>query len=386
MIEARSEPSPRPKIAFIKRKRFSHINAGLRAQLVRCFPQYDLEEIDVFYDFILRRPDVVLRNVFEILRLYGKDILRGRRKLLLCFYRTPYIFRAIRGWLRSRLGPRRDEFVFSFSTQSLYDASIPGLPHFLYTDHTHLANLYYPHFRESSLFAKEWISLEREIYQSATCVFVPGEHVLRSLQEQYGCEEGRTRCVHAGINFLESTPPPLHNDDFGNQTISFVGVDWPRKGGPELIEAFECVRQRLPGARLTIIGCSPAVSGPGIHIAGRIPIKEVARFLSESSVFCLPSRIEPFGIAVLEAFACGLPAVVTRIGALAGLVHDGQTGRVVEPGNSSALAEALIELLSDPGKCRRYGEAGRKYAVENGTWDAVGDKLRESITAAVGAQ
>jgi len=369
----------RLKIAFIKRKRFSHINAALHAQLERCFPEFDLEEIDVFRDFILRRPDVVLRNLLEILRIYGRDILHRRRKLLLCFYRTPYIFQAIREWLRSRLGPRRGEFAFSFSSQSLYDASIPGLPHFLYTDHTHLANLYYPHFAKSSLFAPDWITLEREIYQNAARVFVPGEHVLQSLREQYGCESERTWCVHAGINFFDETPPPLSNDDFANQTIVFVGVDWPRKGGPELIEAFERVRQRLPNARLTIIGCTPSVRSPGIHIAARIPIKEVARHLSESSVFCLPSRIEPFGIAVLEAFACGLPAVVTRVGALGGLVRDRETGRVVEPGNPAALADALVELLSDPEKCQRYGEAGRRYAQENGTWHAVGDKLRTAI-------
>jgi len=369
----------RLKIAFIKRKRFSHINAALRAQWERCFPEFDLEEIDVFRDFILRRPDIVLRNLFEILRIYGRDILHRRRTLLLCFYRTPYIFRAIRGWLRSRLGARQGEFAFSFSTQSLYDASIPGLPHFLYTDHTHLANLYYPHFAESSLFAQEWIALEREIYRNASRVFVPGEHVLQSLREQYGCEPEQTQCVHAGINFLEKAPPPLNNDDFANQTIAFVGIDWPRKGGPELMEAFERVRQRLPKARLTIIGCTPSVQGPGIRIAGRIPIKEVARHLTESSVFCLPSRIEPFGIAVLEAFACGLPAVVTRVGALGGLVRDRETGRVVEPGDPAALADALVELLSDPEKCQRYGEAGRRYAQENGTWDAVGDKLRAAI-------
>ncbi len=377
-----TEPA-RLKIAFIKRKRFSHINAALRAQLERCFPALELEEIDIFRDFIRRRPDVVLRNLLAVLRLYGKDIARGRRTLSLCFYRTPYIFQAIRRWLRSRLGPRRNEFAFSFATQSLYDASIPGLPHFLYTDHTHLANLSYPHFTEQSLFAAEWIALEREIYSNAACVFVPGEHVLESLRTQYLCAPGRAQCVHAGINFSEKKPPALHNNGFANQTVAFVGVDWPRKGGPELIESFHQVRQRLPASRLIIIGCSPSVRGPGIQVAGRVPIKEVSRLLAGASVFCLPSRIEPFGIAVLEAFACGLPAVVTRIGALASLVHDGETGRVVEPANPTALAEALVELLSDPDKCRRYGEAGRRFAEENGTWDAVGDKLRATITEQV---
>ena len=350
----------------------------MRAQLERCFPEFEVEEIDVYWDFILRRPDVVARNVFEVLRMYGKDILRRRRELGLCFYRTPYIFHAIRQWLRSRLEPRRKEFAFSFGTQSLYDASIPGLPHFLYTDHTHLANLYYPHFRKESLFAEEWIALEREIYQNAAGTFVPGEHVLRSLREQYGCAPERTQCVHAGINFPAQTPA-LQNEGYGNRTIVFVGVDWARKGGPELVEAFRLVREKQPEARLIVVGCSPAVHEAGVEIAGRVPVEEVSRLLSAASVFCMPSRVEPFGIAVLEAFACGLPAVVTRIGALPGMVRDGETGRVVEAGDVGALAEALIELLADPAKCRRYGEAGRGYALEHGTWDAVGEKIRAVI-------
>lgn len=373
-----------PKIAFIKRKRFSHINAALRAQLERCFPGFEVEEIDVYRDFILRRPDVVARNVVEVLRMYGKDIARRRRELGLCFYRTPYIFRAIRDWLRGRLEPRRGEFAFTFATQSLYDASVPGVPHFLYTDHTHLANLYYPHFRKESLFAEEWIALEREIYQNAACTFVPGEHVLRSLREQYGFAAERARCVHAGINFPPRAPMPS-NDGFANRTIAFVGVDWARKGGPELVEAFRLVRERLPEARLIVVGCSPPVHEPGVEIVGRVPIEEVSRRLSAASVFCLPSRVEPFGIAVLEAFACGIPAVVTQIGALSKMVRDGETGRVVEPGDTRALADALAGLLGDPETCRRFGEAGRKYVLEHGTWDAVGAKIRAAIDEALKA-
>jgi len=90
---------------------------------------------------------------------------------------------------------------------------------------------------------------------------------------------------------------------------------------------------------------------------------------------------KPLAIGATFSAACVVSAekVVTRVGALGSMVRDGETGRVVEPGNSRALGEALVELLSDPEKCRRYGEAGRRYALEHGTWDAVGDKLCAAI-------
>ena len=103
--------------------------------------------------------------------------------------------------------------------------------------------------------------------------------------------------------------------------------------------------------------------------------------LTRASLLCLPSRIEPFGIAVVEGFSLKLPVVVTRIGALPSLVRDHETGRVVEFQNPAALSDALIDLLSDPPKCRRYGEAGYNFFKEHCTWEAVGDKIYKEIFA-----
>ena len=110
-----------------------------------------------------------------------------------------------------------------------------------------------------------------------------------------------------------------------------------------------------------------------------MPLGRVKQLITQASVLCLPSRFEPFGIAVLEAFALKVPVVVTRVGALEYLVSDEKTGRVVPPGDIPALASALADLLSDPEKCRLYGETGHRFAVENFTWEAVGKKLRAEI-------
>jgi glycosyltransferase involved in cell wall biosynthesis len=311
---------------------------------------------------------------------YWRELLARRQTVRLCFYRTPYIFRKIRELIREKLEPRKHEFAFSFQTQSLYDGSVPGLTHFVYTDHTHLTNLRYPAFPREELFSLEWVDLEREIYRDASHVFVMSEHVRQSLIDSYGCNPADSSCVFAGSN-IDPTPIPLGNDGYRNQTVIFVGVDWERKGGPSLLQAFQKLLVKLPAARLVILGSRPRIRHPQIEVLGRVPPEEVKRRLAQASVFCLPTRVEPFGIAVVEAFFHKLPVVTTNIGAMPGLVHPGKSGILIPPGDSDALAAALLELLSDPAKCREFGEYGRKVVSEIYSWDEVGRKLHQGVEA-----
>ncbi|MEI9896310.1 MAG: glycosyltransferase family 4 protein [Chthoniobacter sp.] len=148
-----------------------------------------------------------------------------------------------------------------------------------------------------------------------------------------------------------------------------------------MLTAFTQLAARLPGARLRIAGAAPKISHPQIEVLGLVPLERVPALIAQSSVLCLPSRYEPFGIVVLEAFAQKVPAVVTRVGALAHLVTDGETGRVIDPGDPAALAAALEDLLLHPEKCRACGETAHRFAAEHFTWAAVGRKLRHEIDA-----
>ena len=373
-------PAGKKKIAYLRRGHFSHSNDQLCAQLRRKFPEYEIEEIDVRADLLRPHEGVVLANLGHIVRHYWRELLSRRQTVFLAYYRTPYIFRKIRELVRARFAERASEFAFSLQTQSLYDASIPGVPHFIYTDHTHLANLSYPGFPRDRLWAREWIDLEHEIYRAARHVFVMSGHVRRSLIDDYAHDPARASVAYAGSN-VDPAPVALANDDYGNQTVIFVGIDWARKGGPTLLAAFERVAERLPRARLVIIGCTPHADHPRVEVLGKLPREEVKRQLARASVFCLPTRAEPFGIAVVEAFYQRLPVVASNIGAMPDVVREGESGRLVPPDDPVALADALIALLSDPAQCRRLGERGCAIAREHYSWDAVGDKLHAGIAA-----
>lgn len=163
----------------------------------------------------------------------------------------------------------------------------------------------------------------------------------------------------------------------------FVGIEWERKGGPTLLAAFDQVAASFPRATLTIVGCSPAITHPRAQAMGLIPRAEVAAVLAQSSIFCLPSVVEPSAVASVEAMAFRLPVVATTVGGFPGMVNDRETGLLVPPNNAVALAGALTELLADPERARVMGQAGFERGRDLFTWDAVGTRLHAQIALMV---
>ncbi len=112
-----------------------------------------------------------------------------------------------------------------------------------------------------------------------------------------------------------------------------------------------------------------------VHFYGRIPYPKVLSFLQSLAIFVMPSRSESFGVAALEAQACGLPVVASRVGGLPEVVREGTTGLLVPPGDPQALANAIIALLDDPQWRATIGRAGRQWVLDNYQWQASVERM-----------
>jgi glycosyltransferase involved in cell wall biosynthesis len=368
----------RPRLVFVRPGPHPFANSSLAQALVTGFPDYDVEVVDVIDRLRLQRGRVA-RAAVAAIRDYGFDIAAGRRGAKDALLRTPAAFSALRDaaleGIEALGGPAPS---MTLQIQSLFDAHLSNVPHFVYTDHTHLANLSYPSFDPKQLLRASWIDRERTIYQHATLCFVRSRHIAESLQRDYLIDEARVECVYAGANTEALERPPA--DPASSQRIVFVGVDWRRKGGPTLVRAFERVRKEFPLATLQIIGCSPdAVTG--MEIAGRVPLAEVAQRLATGGIFCLPTMVEPFGVAFLEAMTQGLPIVGTSVGAVPDMVTPGDNGFLVTPGDVEGLASALRMLLADPELRRTAGLRSMAIVAERYTWPAVVARMRAAMTA-----
>ena len=141
---------------------------------------------------------------------------------------------------------------------------------------------------------------------------------------------------------------------------------------------FDCVRvlaevRKHVDARLWMVGDGPD-RGPAETLSRELNVhrhvqflgkqNHVERLLQQADVLLMPSEMESFGLAALEAMACGLPAVATRVGGVPELVTDGVDGYLEAVGDTAAQATRAVSLLADRNKYDRFSQAAHRTAVE----------------------
>jgi L-malate glycosyltransferase len=143
------------------------------------------------------------------------------------------------------------------------------------------------------------------------------------------------------------------------------------KGHDVLIDAAAAVLEQFPEARFDCIGGGPARDRLIAH-AERAGVAHAVTFLGHqddvvarlaaADIFVLPSRSEAFPNAVLEAMAAGLPIVASAVGGILELIDDGRTGLLTPAGDPTALADRLMQMMSNPDFANRLGAAARAEA------------------------
>jgi hypothetical protein len=139
------------RIAYIRPKDWPLANLNVEKVLRNHFSDHPLDVFDIL-QMVKKRPDIILLNIITTLLLYGPELIRRKKKFRVAFWRTPYIFKQVRQLIGTHIS--KDRYLFSFQIQSLFDCSVPGLPHFVYTDHTHLENLHYSTNKKANSFIK----------------------------------------------------------------------------------------------------------------------------------------------------------------------------------------------------------------------------------------
>src|SRR5271156_6364853 len=140
----------------------------------------------------------------------------------------------------------------------------------------------------------------------------------------------------------------------------------------DVVETFARVARAVP-SRLLLIGDGPDRSAAE-RLALQLGIQDRIHFLGKqdnvnellplADLMLMPSEMESFGLAALEAMACGVPSIATRVGGVPELIEDGVNGRLFEVGDVEGMAQAAIALLTDEPARQRMAEAARKTAQD----------------------
>ncbi len=224
-----------------------------------------------------------------------------------------------------------------------------------------------------------------------------GTRLLMVCQEAYaqalaaGVPDERLTLIHNGVN-LNLFKPERRGSNFRQQfgipaaapLIGFIGrLAW-EKGPDKFVQMAARIHNHLPRAHFAMVGEGPLEdeiselitrmkAGHFVHMAG-LQTKPWEIY-PEFDLFAQTSRSEAMPLALLEAMACGLPVIAMSVGGVAELVEAGTTGILVSPGDWpgvgspypgdwEGVAAAMLELLAQPEKLKRMGEAGRKRVEE----------------------
>jgi len=247
--------------------------------------------------------------------------------------------------------------------------------------------------------------MERTAILDADAIIAVSQGTKADIQTAYpDVDPARIHVIYNGIDLAEyqKTEETKALTDYGVDPevpyVLFVGRITRQKGVTHLVDAISY----LPSDTQVVL-CAGAPDTPEIAaelrdkveaarahhprivwIEKMVTKKEAIQLYSNCQVFCCPSVYEPFGIINLEAMACRAPVVASATGGIKEVVVDGETGYLVpfeqdpvtnfprDPGRFARdLATRLNEMLADPERCRRFGEAGRRRVEETFSWTAI---------------
>jgi glycosyltransferase involved in cell wall biosynthesis len=230
-------------------------------------------------------------------------------------------------------------------------------------------------FAEPRLFEFE----KRAVARSKN-VFVVSKYWRDVLKREYDHESVIT---YNGLDSSDFKPLPKRRSVV--PTVLFVGGLELRKGLEDLLRAMKLVVGRVPNARLIVVA-KAGFRGTDRwskyeSMARRLGLTDIIDFhesvdqdtllgfYSDCDVLALPSKNEGWGLALMEAMACGKPVVATRVGGIPELVENGAQGLLVEAGDVEGIAESITKLLIDPELSAKMGRAG-KQRVKAFSWDS----------------
>lgn len=237
------------------------------------------------------------------------------------------------------------------------------------------------------------VSTEAEVASGVDAVVVSTEEEKADLTRLYGVPGHKVRVIPAGVDLelFQPVDKVRARQALGlteDKVVLSVGRVEPLKGLDILVSAMAGLRDSTD-ARLVMVGGMLEQDGEikrlqslarALRIADRVTFTgavkqaELPRYLSAADVFVMPSYHESFGLAALEAMACGVPVVASRVGGLKTFIRNGETGYLIPWHCPEPFAQRLEVLLANPSLRQSMGRAARAKAQTMG-WEKAADRM-----------
>jgi len=239
--------------------------------------------------------------------------------------------------------------------------------------------------------------MERIGIENSERVIAVSQEMREDVLRFYNVAPEKVVVVHNGIDLAgyrrTADSSALASYGIRQPYVLFVGRISRQKGIMHLLDAAASIRA---GVGIVLCAGSPDTEDVKEELAARVssmdnvvwidrmlPRDHVIQLYSHASVFVCPSVYEPFGIINLEAMACEIPVVASRVGGIPEVVVDGETGLLVPPRDPAALAEAINLILGCAELSARFGKAGRARVEKHFSWQAIAMQTKEVYASVV---
>jgi glycosyltransferase involved in cell wall biosynthesis len=212
------------------------------------------------------------------------------------------------------------------------------------------------------------IALEQKVFDAAAKIVTFSEHAKLSVVRDYGISEEKVQCIYPGVDiefltsaFNKEIPPNASN----LCKILFVGGDFQRKGGFDLLEVF--LEWFADVAELHLVTqVDVKCDHPNVYVYQDIQAytEPWLKLYRMADIFVMPSRAEALGHVFVEAMAVGLPVIATTLPATSEIILHGKTGFLTNLGDREDLARCLGFLIGNPELRRSMGMEGAARASE----------------------
>ena len=235
---------------------------------------------------------------------------------------------------------------------------------------------------------------EEQVVAAADMLVASTQGEASELVDLYGAEPGRVEVVHPGVDLavFRDVGMAAARERLGvprdAQLVTFVGRIQPLKAPDVMLRAVALLLERRPGLRATLqVAVVGGPSGSGlerpdslVRLSGELGLRDVVRFVppvaqselvdwyAASSLVCVPSYNESFGLVAVEAQASGTPVVAAAVGGLTTAVDDGRSGLLVRDHAPASYTEAFERVLLDPRLRSRLATGALAHAAQFG-WD-----------------
>ncbi|UCC94475.1 MAG: glycosyltransferase family 4 protein [Candidatus Omnitrophota bacterium] len=209
------------------------------------------------------------------------------------------------------------------------------------------------------------------------------EQTQEALRKEFGVDEKKIFVIYDGIDMEKFKPDKEKGESIrkklslteNNQVLLIAGVAHKQKGMHIGLQAFAKIKKEFKNVKLMIVGEGPQLPElkkltkklgieKDVIWCGFISNEDISFYYNAADIFLNPTiRVEGLSLVTVEAMACGLPSVITRIGGTQSTIDEGISGFFIKPRDASSLAEKTIKILTDSSLSKKMGRGAREKAL-----------------------